>query len=212
MTKNKISLDEARWIAVFILLFVRTIVAENTEHWTYRLDEIPVPMVFATYRIIRDCNEEFSRLFKYARSDLIDHSFAQLYPRHSDFVRTGRTWQANLPGGQVYYDERIMTAGDGQRFWCQVHGRARHATDPFAQAIYCFQPLTRPVASNGVSLTDRQSQIITLVVQGKTSAEIALELDLSARTVESHRARLMRAIGIRNSAELVAWFTKSEEK
>lgn len=183
--------------------------AEGAESWTFGLDEIPVPMVFATHRIIRDCNEQFASLFKYARSDLIDHSFAQLYPKHSDFVRTGRTWQANLPSGQVYYDERIMTAGDGQKFWCQVHGRTRHATDPFAQAVYCFQPLARPVASRGISLTDRQSQIITLVVQGKTSAQIATELDLSVRTVESHRARLMRAIGIRNSAELVAWFTTS---
>nr|WP_262928028.1 helix-turn-helix transcriptional regulator [Rhizobium wenxiniae] len=69
--------------------------------------------------------------------------------------------------------------------------------------------MARPVASRGISLTDRQSQIITLVVQGKTSAQIATELDLSVRTVESHRARLMRAIGIRNSAELVAWFTAS---
>lgn len=183
--------------------------ADSPESWTFRLDEIPVPMVFATHRIIRDCNEQFASLFKYARSDLIDHSFAQLYPKHSDFVRTGRTWQANLPSGQVYYDERIMTAGDGQRFWCQVHGRTRHATDPFAQAIYCFQPLARPVASRGISLTDRQIQIITLVVQGKTSAQIATELNLSVRTVESHRARLMRAIGIRNSAELVAWFTRN---
>ncbi len=183
---------------------------ETAEGWTFALEEIPVPMVFATYRIIRDCNMEFAQLFRYARSDLIDRSFAQLYPKHSDFVRTGQMWQANLPGGRIYYDERVMTAGDGQRFWCQVHGRTRHAKDPFAQAVYCFQPLSRPVVSRRLALTDRQNQIITLVVQGKTSAEIALELDLSVRTIESHRARLMKAIGIRNSAELVAWFSKSD--
>ncbi len=183
---------------------------ESTENWSFRLSEIPVPMVFATHRIIRDCNDEFARLFKYARSDLINRSFAQLYPKHSDFVRTGRMWQAHLPGGQVYYDERIMTAADGERFWCQVHGRTRHATDPFAQATYCFQPVARPVVARSISLTDRQNQIITLVVQGKTSAQIALELDLSVRTIESHRARLMKAIGVGNSAELVAWFSQSE--
>ncbi|KQO77699.1 LuxR family transcriptional regulator [Rhizobium sp. Leaf262] len=163
-------------------------------------------MVYATHRIIRDCNEEFARLFGYLRLDLIDESFARLYPKHADFVRTGRMWKAHLPGGKVYYDERIMTASDGRRFWCQVHGRTRHAKDPFAQALYCFQPLARPVAQQRLTLTDRQRQIVTLIAQGKTNATIAAELGLSARTIESHRARLMKAAGLKNTAELVAHF------
>ncbi|MCR5942782.1 PAS domain-containing protein [Ochrobactrum sp. XJ1] len=164
-------------------------------------------MVYATHRIIRNCNEEFARLFKYQRFDLIDRSFARLYPKHADFVRTGRMWQAHLPGGQVYYDERVMTASDGQRFWCQVHGRTRHATDPFAQAIYCFQPLPRPVGQGTSLLTPRRAQIVTLMTQGKTSKEIARELGLSCRTVESHRARLATSIGAKNASEIVAWFS-----
>lgn len=172
----------------------------------FSLGEIPVPMVYATHRIIRDCNEEFSTLFGYARADLLDTSFARLYPKHDDFVRTGRMWKTHLPGGQVYYDERIMTAGDGRRFWCQVHGRTRHATDPFAQALYCFQPIARPVAKERVHLTDRQRQIVAMIAQGKTNAVIAQELGLSGRTIESHRARLMKAAGLRNTAELIARF------
>ncbi|MDC7266934.1 LuxR C-terminal-related transcriptional regulator [Shinella sp. HY16] len=173
----------------------------------FRLHELPVPMVYATHRIIRDCNEEFATLFGYGRAELIDRSFARLYPKHADFVRTGRMWGAHLPGGKVYYDERIMMASDGRRFWCQVHGRTRHATDPFAQAIYCFQPLARPVVPREFSLTDRQRQIVTLVAQGKTNAQIADEIGISIRTVESHRARLMKATGLTNAAELAAWFS-----
>ncbi len=173
----------------------------------FLLKELPVPMVYATHRIIRDCNEEFATLFGYGRSELIDRSFARLYPKHADFVRTGKMWGAHLPGGKVYYDERVMTASDGRRFWCQVHGRTRHPTDPFAQAIYCFQPLTRPVVLGAFEMTDRQRQIVTLVAQGKTNTEIALELAISVRTVESHRARLMKAAGLSNAAELVAWFS-----
>jgi PAS domain S-box-containing protein len=180
---------------------------ESGEARLYSLREIPVPMVYATHRIIRDCNEEFASLFRYARSELVDRSFARLYPKHSDFVRTGRMWQAHLPGGRVYYDERIMTAGDGRRFWCRVHGRTRHPTDPFAQAIYCFQPLSRPVVDGRLTLTDRQHQIIALVSQGKKNADIAAETGLSIRTIESHRARLMKAIGLKNAAELSAWFS-----
>ncbi|MDR6759355.1 PAS domain S-box-containing protein [Mycoplana sp. BE70] len=173
----------------------------------FNLRELPVPMVYATHRIIRDCNEEFSELFGYSRSDLVDRSFARLYPKHADFVRTGHMWGAHLPGGKTYYDERIMTASDGHRFWCRVHGRTRHPTDPFAQAIYCFQALTRPVVLGKIRLTDRQRQIATLVAQGKTSAQIAEEIAISVRTVESHRARLMKAARLTNAAELVAWFS-----
>lgn len=177
----------------------------------FSLGEIPVPMVYATHRIIRDCNEEFAVLFRYRREDLLDRSFARLYPKHSDFVRTGRMWQAHLPGGKVYYDERVMTANGGHRFWCQVHGRTRHQTDPFAQALYCFQPLARPVVIERLSMTDRQRQIVALVVQGKTNGDIAEEMGLSKRTIESHRARFMKAAGLKNAAELAAWFTAPED-
>ena len=175
----------------------------------FSLNEIPVPMVYATFRIIRDCNTEFLTLFGYARAELVDKSFARLYPKHSDFVRTGRMWQVHMSGGNVYYDERIMTASDGRRFWCQVHGRTRSPADPFAEALYCFQPISRPVASERIRLTDRQREIVALVAQGKTNAHIAIELGVSVRTIESHRARLIKASGVRNSAELVARFSNS---
>jgi PAS domain S-box-containing protein len=175
---------------------------------SFLLEQMPVPMVRATHRVIRGCNEEFANLFGYLRSDLIDRSFAHLYPKHSDFVRAGSMWQIHLAGGRVYYDQRIMAASDGRRFWCQVHGRTRSTGNPFADAIYCFQPLTRPVAMAGVELTDRQQQIIALVAQGKTNAVVAAELKLSIRTIESHRARSMKAAGVKNVAELVARFSQ----
>ena len=174
----------------------------------FGLSEMPVPLVYATHRIIRDCNSEFAQLFGYAREELIDESFARLYPKLSDFARTGQMWHARLRSGQTYYDERIMTGSDGRRFWCRVRGRSHHQADPFAQAVYCFEPMARPVAHDRGLMTDRQRQIVALVAQGKTNRVIAGELGLSARTVESHRARLMRAIGLRNTADLVAWFSR----
>jgi len=171
----------------------------------FALGDIPVPMVFATHRIIRDCNVEFANLFGFERDELVDQSFSRLYPKIADFVRTGQMWRSHLPGGQVYYDERIMVGAGGHRFWCRVNGRSRQNTDPFAEALYCFEPMNRPVT--GAAMTGRQRQILTLVAQGKTNALIADEIGLSRRTVEAHRLRLMRAVGVRNTAELVAWFS-----
>lgn len=172
----------------------------------YTLADSPVPMVHATHRVIRDCNAEFAALFGYRPGELVDASFSMLYPGFSDFVRTGQMWRQNLPGGAVYYDERIMARADGSRFWCQVRGRSRNEANPFASALYCFEPMNRPVTDTALKLTGRQRQILTLVAQGKTSAAIAAEIGLSRRTVEAHRLRLARSIGATNSSELVAWF------
>lgn len=180
---------------------------QNRPAQRFTLGEIPVPMVFATHRIIRACNAEFAALFGLVPDDLIDQSFSRLYPELADFVRTGQMWRSHLPGGQVYYDERIMVGAGGQRFWCRVNGRTRNDADPFAEAIYCFEPMNRPVTE--ATMTGRQRQILTLVAQGKTNAVIADEIGLSKRTVEAHRLRMMRLVRVRNTAELVAWFLAS---
>ena len=174
----------------------------------FSLNEIPVPMVYATHRIIRECNDAFAELFGYDRADLIDRSFAVLYPKISDFIRTGKIWLEHLPGSRSYYDERIMMSVTGQRFWCQVTGKSFQHEDPFARALYCFQRLNRPTNVPQLSLTERQHQILTLVSQGKTNARIAEELKLSVRTIESHRARLMKITGCANSAQLTSWFVQ----
>ncbi|WP_313602343.1 LuxR C-terminal-related transcriptional regulator [Rhizobium sp.] len=72
---------------------------------------------------------------------------------------------------------------------------------PFAEALYYFEALHRSLADAENPLTGRQRQILTMMTQGKTSGEIAEELNLSRR----HRARMMRSTGIRSVAELMAW-------
>ena len=184
----------------------------NDAEKRFALDEMPVPMVYASYRIIRDCNVAFTELFGFTRDGIVGHSFAQLYPKLADFVRIGEIWKANLTSAQVYEDERIMRDVGGTRFWCRVSGRTRTPADPLAETVYCFQPLARAVRKAGhVSLSDRQSQILSRVAQGKTSVDIATETGLSRRTVESHRARLMKAVGVRNTAELIAWFSANKD-
>lgn len=183
----------------------------NATSLVFALGDLPVPMVFATHRIIRDCNEDFAHLFGYPREELIDGSFSRLYPAIADFVRTGHMWRNRLAGGSVYHDERVMAGSDGQRFWCRVNGRSHHREDPFAAALYCFERMSRPVTPTTMKLTGRQRQILTLVAQGKTNAAIAEETGLSRRTIEAHRLRLSRSIGVSNTAGLVAWFLGQPE-
>jgi DNA-binding CsgD family transcriptional regulator len=52
-------------------------------------------------------------------------------------------------------------------------------------------------------LSQRERRVLAQVLQGATSKEIARTLGISPRTVEFHRANIMKKYGARNSAELV---------
>lgn len=55
-----------------------------------------------------------------------------------------------------------------------------------------------------VRLTPREREIAPLIGQGMTSRMIGERLGISTRTVETHRARLMKKFGVHNTAELVS--------
>jgi len=59
-------------------------------------------------------------------------------------------------------------------------------------------------------LSQRQRQVMDLVVRGYSSKEIAMELGISPRTVETYRLWIMERTGARNLAELVRMATQLE--
>lgn len=54
-------------------------------------------------------------------------------------------------------------------------------------------------------LTKREKEILRHIAEGKSSREIGAMLDISSRTVEHHRANMMRKLGCRKIAELVRY-------
>ena len=55
------------------------------------------------------------------------------------------------------------------------------------------------------ALTQRELEVLQMIVDGKSNKEIATELDLSANTVAVHRANIMSSLGIHKTAELVVY-------
>src|ERR1700676_916524 len=51
--------------------------------------------------------------------------------------------------------------------------------------------------------TPREVEIVRLLAAGKSNKEIAAELGISIRTVETHRAKIMRKVGVHSLAELI---------
>jgi DNA-binding NarL/FixJ family response regulator len=60
-----------------------------------------------------------------------------------------------------------------------------------------------PDAGGIGSLTDRERDVLKRIAEGSSTKEIAAVLDISARTVETHRANLMRKLDVRSVAQLV---------
>jgi two-component system response regulator NreC len=63
--------------------------------------------------------------------------------------------------------------------------------------------MARHVPTPAERLTERERDVLRLLARGHTNAEIAQELFISLRTVETHRAGLRTRLGVHNRAELV---------
>ncbi|HCL85533.1 MAG TPA: helix-turn-helix transcriptional regulator, partial [Comamonadaceae bacterium] len=87
-------------------------------------------------------------------------------------------------------------------FWCHVSGCALNREDPHSSGIWAFEDLSahRPVRAE---LTAREREVAARLLDGMTSKEIGRALDISHRTVEIYRARLMRKYGASTAADLV---------
>jgi DNA-binding NarL/FixJ family response regulator len=63
----------------------------------------------------------------------------------------------------------------------------------------------RDDAPQGVQLTPRQREVLQLVAEGHSTKEIARRLDLSVKTVDTHRTQLMKQLDIHEVAGLVRY-------
>jgi DNA-binding NarL/FixJ family response regulator len=65
--------------------------------------------------------------------------------------------------------------------------------------------LTEPTTQPPVRLTPRQREVLRLIAEGRRMKEIAAILQLSTRTVETHKYEMMRALGVDSTAALVRY-------
>ncbi len=67
----------------------------------------------------------------------------------------------------------------------------------------------KPSFNQNVELTERELEVLKLICQEKTAAEIAKEIFLSPRSVEGIRQRLIEKVGVKNTAGLVMFAVKN---
>lgn len=166
-------------------------------------DLAPVGLCVTRLRRISTCNAAFAEMFGYLREELEGESLECLYPSHHEFEHIAQRGLPFLQKSGSYSDERIMRHRSGKLFWCHVSGRAEDKTDPFACAIWMFEDISSRRAVTA-ELTPREREVAHLLVTGKTSKQIARSLELSPRTVEAHRARLMHKLQVSTPGEMIA--------
>lgn len=177
----------------------------------YRLafEHAPVGMVLSRNRTMVDCNQRLCEMFGAARETLVGQSFQVLYPSVVEFERIGKRMVPILNHVGRYADNRMMRRlGDlhgafaGETFWCHVTGHALNRAAPHEAGIWTFEDLGSRRSAKA-ELTPREREVAAQVMQGLTSKEIGRVLGISHRTVELHRARLMRKYAAATTAELV---------
>src|SRR4029077_7796216 len=67
------------------------------------------------------------------------------------------------------------------------------------------EPPTALKGERNAGLTQRELEVLQMIVDGKSNKEIATVLDLSANTIAVHRANIMNTLGIHKTAELVVY-------
>ncbi|HJW12701.1 MAG TPA: LuxR C-terminal-related transcriptional regulator [Albitalea sp.] len=166
-------------------------------------DVAPVGLCVSRRRVIQRCNEAYAAMFGYSPGELVGCSLAVLYPSIEEFEHIGARGIVVMRGCGRYSDQRIMKHRDGHLFWCHVAGRSLDPKDPFDCAIWMFEDLSarRPLT---VPLTPREREISQLLVEGKSSKQIAHALGLSPRTIDAHRARLLHKLKVRTPGEMLA--------
>lgn len=81
----------------------------------------------------------------------------------------------------------------------------RYVSPRVAPHLRSAQSGRAPGAEEPVALTSRQREILQLIAEGHSTREIAIRLSISIKTVETHRAQIMRRIDIHDVAGLTRY-------
>ncbi len=124
-----------------------------------------------------------------------------MYPEDQYAIRAlkaGAFGYVNKGGDPQLIVQAVRTVAQGRKY----------VTPEIAQML--VESLTAPVHENAhQTLSDRELQTVVLLASGKLLADIALELNLSPKTVSVYRARAMEKLALKNNSELIAYAVRA---
>lgn len=132
-----------------------------------------------------------------------------------DFDRLMAEWSGLPVDGGLFCSEYRYCRPDGSVRW--VLGRASEERDKSGNLLgfigvsvditeirqRAASPLRKPAAVARKELSRRELEVASFLVDGKTNKQVAQTLEISVRTVEAHRAQLMRKLRLKSIVGLV---------
>jgi DNA-binding NarL/FixJ family response regulator len=113
-------------------------------------------------------------------------------------------WQAFRAGAAGYLPKAASPQELDEAIKSVLRGKI-YVSRLLSRQVTDFDRLMRSELSLLEKLTPRQREILQLIAEGKSTKGIAKELDISVKTVETHRAQLMDRLGIHDVAGLVRY-------
>lgn len=165
--------------------------------------DAPIGILVMSDRKILRVNTEAELLFGWNRAEMEGQSIRMLYPSSVDYEQTGTRWHRWLASRPRYEDERFMQRKGGEIIWMRARGRTLTPADPFRLMVWTFEHLKDRATGDAV-LTPREREVARHIVNGHTSKQIGQTMGISPRTVEVHRAAILRKLGVRNATELAS--------
>jgi DNA-binding NarL/FixJ family response regulator len=116
-----------------------------------------------------------------------------------EYIRAGLDAQADgyvlKDAGHAELIAAIRTVVTGQHFLCK-------AVASRVLATYLLRDGHSPQRDPLNSVTARERQVLTRIASGHSNKVVARELNLSVKTIEKHRANLMRKLALHNTADI----------
>lgn len=121
---------------------------------------------------------------------------------HSDQTYATRALEAGASGYVLKHaaSDELITA-----IHAALKGRTYISEALRTPALEAMLSASGATAKTVAELTARQREVLQLVAEGKSAKEIAGVLDISPRTAETHKYKIMDELGVRTTAELVQY-------
>jgi len=112
-----------------------------------------------------------------------------------------------LRAGAAAYVPKESTSAELVRAIREAVAGRRYLSPPLSErAIEIYMQRAESAALDPYeTLTAREREVLHLVAEGHTNAEIAARLFVSPRTIETHRANLMRKLGLHTQTDLIRY-------
>ncbi len=116
----------------------------------------------------------------------------------------------SLRNGAAGYVLKDSSADDLVRAVREVVGGRRYLSAPLSErAIEVYMQKAQETPPDPYEeLTNREREVLHLVAEGHSSTEIAERLSISPRTVETHRANMMRKLDLHSQTDLIRYALK----